>query len=132
MGNLHDALRAATTRAERHRIKTAAFARLDGRVRTVERGNFRIRILARPASLGDAFRIRVRIERISNSRDVTPDDLNPIVVVNPPYLVEDAAGDVTIKGTDPETGEPVTHTYREDLEANLLGIVRDILRERVG
>ena len=132
MGALHDALAAATTREERREILLDAYAALDARVRTVERGQFTITILARPIRRTRTVRFRVRIVRTSNGRDVTPDDLNPIDVANPPYLVLDPAGDVVRMEPDPKTGEPVVVTYREDLEAVLRKIIVNLLRQRLG
>lgn len=125
MGALYDALAAATTREERQAIKAEAFAALDARTRRFVGNRFTIEVLARPVRRLRAVRIYVRITRNANGRDVTPDDLNPIDIVNPPILVDDPAGDVVITDEDGE------HRYREDLEAILIGIVRDLLRQRV-
>jgi hypothetical protein len=88
-----DALETMTP-AERRAYKAQAFAILQDMVgASVDRGAFRITITTldyHPEY--NALRIRVRVNRISNGNNVTPPDVNPIIVVNPPILVDDAAG----------------------------------------
>ena len=132
MGQLHDALAAATTREERHAIKAQAYAALGVRTRRWVGNRFTVEVVGAPTRDGTSVRLWLRVTRNANGNDVTPEGLNPIVIVNPPYLVADESGDVSIQGTDPETGESVWRTYREDLEAHIIEIIRDLLRQKVG
>ena len=121
MGALHDAVLAATTREQRHALRADAFAAITDVV-TFTGARFSVTVLARPTRDGEGVRINVRITRNANGNDVTPSDLNPILIVNPPYLVEDAAGDVYIGGV----------RHREAPAVVLRGIIRDLLAARLG
>lgn len=66
---------------------------------------------------GDALQITVSV--IENGKDVTPESLNPWIIVNPPMLVSDPAGDVEIVG---DAGQK--RMFREDPEAAIADIVR--------
>jgi len=121
MGALHNALQ-GKTRAQRRAIKNAAFANLGTATRQYSVRGFTIDVMGKMReSNKDTLRLWVRVTRDSDDKDVTPDDINPIDVVNPPYLVEDPTGDVEIDGT----------MYREDLEYHVKRIIRDVLRKRV-
>lgn len=67
--------------------------------------------------------VRLTVAVFDAGKDVTPPDLNPWIVLNPPMLVEDAAGDVQIAAMDRD-GKAVTRTFREDPAAVLVDIVR--------
>jgi hypothetical protein len=114
----------------RRRIKTQALAILDDMIgASVDRGDFRITITDLdfyPAH--DALRIRIRINRISNGNNVTPANVNPIIVINPPILIDDPAGDIVRTWTDPQ-GVEQTRTLREDLRAALREVVRDAVKD---
>jgi hypothetical protein len=94
----------------------------------------------------DAVRITVRVEQ--DGKDVTPAGLNPWTIVNPPMLVQDAAGEVEISSeadseeidhwSVDEDGEPIaifkpqtiTRRYREDPAENIAALIRLKLRGR--
>lgn len=133
MGDLYDLLQGTADPAERRRIKAAALALLDDLVGTsIDRGDFRVTLTAlRLVQAGDvpagfpaneAILFRLRVNRISNGNNVTPADLNPIVVVNPPILVPDPSGEVTFNG----------EAFREDLREVLRSVIRDLARQRLG
>lgn len=89
---------------------------------------------------GDNVIATVLVE--DNGVDVTPPDLNPITVVNPPILVPDPNGDVTRTALIPdpngdivltENGSTTTYreevsTYREDPRAALLETLASAVR----
>ena len=112
MGALHDAVQAAGTENERKAIKAQAWVD-EG---LTEGWNFNYRghkvvlSAAMDASTGNVV-FEATIEKAG--QDVTPDWLNPITIVNPPHLVEDAAGDVTIVYLDID-GQEQTITARDD------------------
>lgn len=58
----------------------------------------------------------------SKGVDVTPDNLNPIQIVNQPILVPDPAGDVLT-----ERGG----RFREDVQAALLATLQNVMAKRV-
>ena len=124
MGTLHDAVVAASTENERKALKAQAWA-AEG---LAEGWNFNYRghkvelTAAMDASSGDVL-FTARIEKAGV--DVTPPDLNPIRIVNPPYLVEDAAGDVTIAYLDAD-GQEQTITAREDVPARIISQLSDL------
>ena len=124
---LRDDLLAQPDPKERHRIKAEAFAALPDRSRAVTRGRFRATLTSRPAvDARGALAFTLRIER--DGVDVTPPDLNPVRVVNPPILVPDAAGPIVLDLHDREGRVTGSLRYREDLEAALLSIVRELAR----
>lgn len=51
----------------------------------------------------------------------------PWVVINPPCMVEDEAGDVVIERRDPKTKEIVQKRYREDPAAAFRQMLRDLV-----
>lgn len=133
---LRDALSAASTREERLRIKAEAIADAVARsgTRVITRGRWRLTITGDPAAVQRkgtwGAELTVRVER--DGRDVTPADLNPVRIVNPPLLVPDPAGDVVVeeRSTDRRTGAETVETvrYREDPAAALLVVLRDLIR----
>jgi hypothetical protein len=131
---IYDLLQAETDPVLRRRIKAQALAAMTDLIgESVDRGAFRITLTDidyYPAH--DALRFRLRINRISNGNNVTPADLNPIIVVNPPILVDDAAGDIVLSGTDPVTGLPWERRLREDLREVIRDVVRGIAAQRLG
>jgi len=118
------------TPAQRRRHKAQAMAVLNDMIgQSVDRGAFRITLTDLdffPAH--DALRIRIRVNRISNGNNVTPPDVNPIFVVNPPILVDDPAGDIVRTWTDRD-GVEQTRTLREDLRAALREVIRDAVKD---
>lgn len=130
---LHDQL-APVPREERQRIKAEAVSALPRLAsRTISRGRWRVTITADPVAVQRkgtwCAELAVRIDR--DGKDVTPADLNPIRLVNPPVLVPDPAGEVVIEQrvTDRFTGiETTTATrYREDPAGALLLVLRDLI-----
>lgn len=113
----------------RSRLKAQALSALSDMVgASVDRGAFRITITALDFfAARDALRIRIRVNRISNGANVTPPGVNPIIVINPPILVDDPAGDIVRAWTDRQ-GVTQTRTLREDLRAALREVVRDAVR----
>ena len=118
------------TPQERAAHKAAAMAAMADMIgASVDRGAFRITITDLdyyPAH--DALRIRIRVNRISNGNNVTPPDVNPIIVVNPPILIDDPAGDIVRTWTDRD-GIEHTRVLREDLRAVLREVVRDAVKD---
>ena len=130
---IYDLLQAEADPVLRRRIKAQALAQMQDLIGTsIDRGAFRITLTDLdyyPAH--DALRIRVRINRISNGNNVTPPTLNPIIVINPPILVDDPAGDIVLTWTDPE-GVDQTRTLREDLRECVRDAVRSAIQQAVG
>jgi hypothetical protein len=125
MGALHDAVLAASTQAERKAIKAQAWAShalavgMQGGWNFNYRG-YRVDLDADlDASTGNVV---FTASLWKAGVDYTPQTLNPITIVNPPYLVEDAAGDVTIVSLDAD-GQEQTITCRDDANAVLERIV---------
>lgn len=115
--SVSDDLAGVTDPRERHRIKCRAFAALTGQVgRSIKRGQFTVTLTSAPTFTDDVLTFSISIER--GGQDITPPDLNPIRIVNPPVLVEDPAGPVVRGGK----------RFREDLPTALLGIVRELVR----
>lgn len=124
MGALHDAVQAAGSESERKAIKAQAWVD-EG---LAEGFNFNYR--------GHKITLSVVMEVVTGNVvfealvdkanvDVTPDWLNPITIVNPPYLVEDAAGDVSIVYLDVD-GVEQTITAREDIPERITSQLRDL------
>ena len=126
MGALHDALE-GKTKEERRAIKNAAFANLGIATREWSVRGFTITVMGKMrASDKQTLRLWVRVVRDSDDKDFTPEDINPIDVVNPPYLVEDPTGDVELHdGTGPVM-------YREDLEYHVRQIIKGVLQNARG
>jgi hypothetical protein len=124
-----DAL-AGMTAAERAAYKAAAMGVLADMIgATVDRGAFRITITDLDYFAGpDALRIRIRVNRIANGNNVTPPGVNPIIVINPPILVDDVAGDIVRTWTDRQ-GVAHTRTLREDLRAAMREVIRDAVKD---
>jgi len=120
---------AGMTAAERRTYKAQAMGVLTDMIgQSVDRGAFRITIIDLDYfAAHDALRIRIRVNRISNGNNVTPADVNPIFIVNPPILVDDPVGDITQTWTDSD-GVVHTRTLKEDLRAALIEVVRDAVK----
>lgn len=126
----------AATPAERRRIRAQSIADAVARggTRVITRGRWRLTITSDPSAVQRkgswCAELTVRVER--DGRDVTPADLNPVRIVNPPLLVPDPAGDVVVeeRSTDRRTGVETVETvrYREDPAAALLVVLRDLIR----
>lgn len=125
---IYDLLQAEPIPSLRRRIKAQALAAMQDLIgASIDRGDFRVTLTVIDYHAAyDALRIRVRINRISNGNNVTPDDLNPIIVINPPILVDDPVGDIVLNWIDPD-GNPQTRTLREDLRE----CVRDAVRQAI-
>jgi hypothetical protein len=126
-----DAISLLATAEERHAYKAHAFAALTGQVgrsvsRTIKGVVWTLTLTSAPTFADGVLTFSVRIQRAEV--DVTPKDLNPIRVVNPPILVDDPAGDIVRTWVNPVTGVVTTRTLRENLPAALLAIVRDLVR----
>lgn len=88
-----------------------------------------VTITERPHVVDGAVQLGVRVMR--GTRDVTPPDLNPIRIVNPPVLVPDDAGDVELMATTrlPDgTRAQVAHRFREDPAEALRRVIADLVR----
>lgn len=127
---LYEDLQSVPDPRDRARIKAQAMGILTDMIgQSVDRGAFRITITDLdfyPAR--DALRIRIRVNRISNGNNVTPAGVNPIIVINPPILVDDPQGTIVQTWTDPQ-GVEHTRTLKEDLRAALREVVRDAIKE---
>ena len=125
-----DILEAEPDPRQRRRIKAEAYSVLTDMIGdSVDRGAFRITITDLVFFWAvDALLIRIRVNRISNGNNVTPAGVNPIIVVNPPILIDDPAGDIVRTWTD-QQGVEHTRTLREDLRAALREIVRDAVKD---
>ena len=126
---ISDLMDAETDPILRRRIKTQAMGILTDMIgQSVDRGAFRITITDLDYyAAHDALRIRIRVNRISNGNNVTPPDVNPIFVVNPPILIDDAAGDIVRTWTDAQ-GVEHTRVLKEDLRAALREVIRDAVK----
>lgn len=103
---------------ERSRIKAAAFAQLGSLVgQSILRGNFRLTLTDGPKIVNHMLVFSIRINRIDNGNNVTPQNLNPVMVVNPPILVADPSGPIDL-GTKGK--------FRLDIQAALFQIIRDL------
>lgn len=136
MGALADQLANVRDPKERHRIKAEAMAALsDMRGRSVKRGAFTITLSDGPrltmVNGNPLLEFGLTITRTTTGKDVTPKDLNPIRVWNPPILVDDPAGEVVRTFTD-ENGVVQTRRLREDLRAAMLEVVKDLARQKLG
>lgn len=124
MGALHDAVQAASNENERKAIKAQAWAAQG----LAEGWNFNYRghkvvlTAQMDASTGNVV---FEASLTKAGQDVTPDWLNPITICNPPYLVEDAGGDVTIAYLDAD-GVEQTIQAREDVPARIISQLQDL------
>jgi hypothetical protein len=129
MGALQDRLQAEPDQAKREQIKLEAINdRLDQFVgRTVTRRNFTMTLTdvqVAPAPSGvPILTLVVKVVNNNNGNDVTPPDLNPILIRNPNILVADPSGEVNLGDGD---------RAREDIVEATLDTLRDLLRSRVG
>ena len=112
----------------RRRIKAQALAAMADMIgASIDRGAFRVTLTALDyLAADDVLRIRVRVNRISNGNNVTPALLNPILVIEPPILVDDPAGDIVRTWTD-RAGVVQTRRMREDLRE----CIRDAVRRAI-
>ena len=112
----------------RRRIKAQAMAAMADMIgATIDRGAFRVTLTSLDyLAADDVLRIRVRVNRISNGNNVTPPLLNPILVIEPPILVDDPAGDIVRTWTD-RAGVVQTRRMREDLRE----CIRDAVRRAI-
>jgi hypothetical protein len=69
-------------------------------------------VSAEMSSDDNALQMVVRV--FDGRRDVSPNNLNPWFVINPPMLMEDASGDITIRGQQ----------FREDPVAVIVDLVK--------
>jgi hypothetical protein len=125
MGRRHDEISAIQDRKEVARYKArecrdALTLRLP--VVVSLGGTREARIVACETLLNDAA-VKMTVHVFQNDVDVTPEGLNPWIVVNPPMLVDDPAGDVVLRSRDPIDGSETVRTLREDPVAVLEGIV---------
>lgn len=131
MGALHDRLKAEPDPAKRLQIKAEAINERAFQLvgRTMTRGRFTMTLTSisvAPSAAGPVVTLTVRIVNDNTGNDVTPSDLNPIVLVNPPILVPDPNGEIELG--DEQNPRPA----REDVIESLLSALRDVLRSRVG
>ena len=104
--------------AQRHALKAAAYVALPHRDRKVTVGAYTVALVGHPV-IGPDGHLEFHVKITRGGKDVTPiawvgPDGKPghVRVTEPPILVADPAGDITIRGT----------TYREDAHAALLTI----------
>ena len=124
MGAIHDAVQAASSESERKAIKAQAWVD-EG---LAEGWNFNYRgykVTLTVAMAMDTGDVTFHATLSKAGVDLTPPDLNPIRIVNPPYMVEDAAGDITIGYLDAD-GNPQTITAREDIPARIISQLQDL------
>jgi len=124
MGAIHDAVQAAGTEQERKAIKAQAWVDQG----LAEGWNFNYRgykVTLTVAMEMDSGDVVFNATLSKAGTDVTPADLNPIRIVNPPYMVEDAAGDITIGYLDAD-GNPQTITAREDVPTRIISQLQDL------
>jgi len=130
MGALHDSIQAATTSQERKALRAQAW---------VDQGlaqgwNFNYRghkvtlTVAMEMDSGDVV-FNATLEQ--GGVDVTPPLLNPIRIVNPPYMVVDAGGDITLTAIDHD-GNLVTIHAREDVPTRIIEELRAIADRIIG
>ena len=95
MGDYEDIL--AAQPGDRARLRAAVIGRLGNLTgQSIDRGLFRLTITHGPVVTGRTVTLSIRVTRISNGNDVTPANLNPITIVNPPILVPDPAGTIDL------------------------------------
>lgn len=113
--------------AERKRLRAEALAAVAPFADTA-RGRS-VTITDGPRMDGTAVVLSVQVMR--GGVDVTPPTLNPIRLVNPPTLVGDAAGAVSVTRMEADAPgqpeQPVERRYREDPAAVLRSILRDLV-----
>jgi hypothetical protein len=124
MGALHDAVTAATSENERKRIKAQAWVDQD----LSEGWNFnyrgyKVELTAALDLVNDNVVFQAKLSQ--GGTDYTPPDLNPITIVNPPYLVEDPGGDIVLTWTDADGVEQQT-LCKEDVAARIVSQLQDI------
>ena len=125
-----DSLASVTDPVARNTVKVNAFVALPNVVNTVTVGVFTVTLVARPVkAVNGCLQFNVKITK--GGVDVTPATMNPVRVWNPPILVDDPAGDVTLSWQiwDPITEAlvPLTQVCREDLHACLLQIAGNLV-----
>lgn len=114
--------------SERAALKARAVAEipdLDGH--TFTKGQLSVTI-ASPRAVGTDVVLDLVVRR--GARDVTPADLNPVTIRNPPVLVPDPAGAVVraVTVTKPDGSKvDVTTRWTLDPRAALLVALRDVL-----
>jgi len=124
MGALHDAVKAATSEDERKAIKAQAW--VDEGLAEGFNFNYRgYKVTLSVAMEMDTGDVVFNATLSQGGTDYTPADLNPIRIVNPPYMVEDAAGDISIEYLDAD-GNPQTITAREDIPARIISQLQDL------
>jgi hypothetical protein len=129
MGRHTDRLRGETDPAVRARItRDAVLERRDQiRGKTIRRRGVTLTvddIVPDVTATGTPFiSVTVTITD-AQGKNITPDNLNPIQIMNQPILVEDPAGDV-IEGAG-------LRRYREDVQAALLATLERVMAQRVG
>lgn len=129
MGELHDRLRDEPDPAAREQIKLDYYnERADSWVgRTVVRRNFTMTLDDIVVGMTPAGSVMlscvVSVVNTNTGNVVTPPDLNPIIVVNPGFIVDDPDGEIDLDGG---------RHARESLVDAFLGTLTDVLRSRVG
>lgn len=124
MGALHDAVLAAGSEQERKRIKAQAWVDVDlSQGWAFNYRGYRVELSAAMDLVNDDVVFQAALSK--GGVDVTPPDLNPIRIVNPPYLVEDPSGDVTLTWTDAEGVEHST-IAKEDVVARITSQLQDL------
>lgn len=136
MATLRERLLAEPDRFQRRRLKAEAIAQAALTGRTWTRGRWAVTVVGAPQVrqwvAGDGttrygVELSLRVER--NGVDVTPADLNPILVPDPPLLVEDPNGPIVRTGELPD-GSTVTRRYRDDIVGGLLSVLWRALSSR--
>ena len=131
MPTLRERLAAESDPKVREQIKIDALnERVDVLVgRTMSRGRFTLTLTDLSATStpgGPVLVATVKIVNTNTGQDVTPDDLNPIMISNLPIFVPDPTGEINLGD------EEHPNRVREDIVESLLTTLRDLFRSRVG
>ncbi len=113
-------------------VATARAAKFSGSIgaRTINRGRYTLAILRASIDAG-VVEVFARAYRDGAQLGFGPDgtvDVERFVIVNPPLLVPDPAGDIVRMQRDWSTGEMVESRYRVDVAEALLSVLADMVR----
>jgi hypothetical protein len=130
---IYDTLQGLGTPAERAAVKAQALASLANLVgksvsRTVNGHVWKVTLMTAPTYSGGTLTFDLSLKR--DGVDVTPPDLNPVSIHNPPVLVSDANGDIVQTWTD-RLGVVHADAFREDLLQALLTVVADVVKASI-
>lgn len=124
MGAIHDALATATTEGERKAIKAQAW--VDQGLAQGWNFNYRgYKVTLTAAMAMDSGDVVFHATLSKSGTDYTPPDLNPIRMVNPPFMVEDPGGEIAITFTDVD-GNPQVRYATENVLARIVSELQSI------